>query len=182
MTSTHALTLKTSRNACNFHSVSAIVVDKKGRILMVKEQKRIHFGWTFPGGHAKDCEPIFETAKRKVAEETGVNAEPQAIIALQHKVAKHYSHVGTMFFHCLMRVNYDSGDEQAELAVAPQGFSTWWFTREELREMEPDQFHHHHRKIFMAYDSWLNSGRSTETFSTLEDGSIISHMFFFSSA
>ncbi|KAL6731482.1 hypothetical protein Aduo_002343 [Ancylostoma duodenale] len=172
-----ALTL----NACNWHSVSGIVVDKNGRILLVKEHKRAKFGWIFPGGHANDCEPIFETAKRKVAEETGIKAEPQAIIALQHKVAKDYSHVGTLFFHCLMRVNYDNGGEEAELAVAPEGFSMCWFTRDELRDMEPGQFSRHHRKIFMAYDNWLSTGATTETFSTLEDGSSISHMFFFSS-
>ncbi|EYB95700.1 hypothetical protein Y032_0156g3097 [Ancylostoma ceylanicum] len=168
-------------NACNWQSVSALVVDRYGRILLVKEHIRIRLGWAFPGGHTHDCEPIFETARRKVAEETGVTAEPRAIIALNHKVATSSSHVGTLFFCCLMRVNNDNGEEQAELVLAPDGFSARWFTREELRELEPDNFSRCHRKVFMAYDSWLNSGGAIETFSTMQNGATTSKMFFFES-
>ncbi|EPB76167.1 hydrolase, NUDIX family [Ancylostoma ceylanicum] len=111
-----------ARHARNWLTVSAIVVDRNGRILLTNERER-KLKWTFPGGHVHNGEPLFETAKRKVADETGVSAEPQAIIALTHKVETRNSNVGTLIFYCLMRVDCDTREEQAELVPAPDGFS-----------------------------------------------------------
>ncbi|KAL6731484.1 hypothetical protein Aduo_002345 [Ancylostoma duodenale] len=148
---------------------------------MVQEQRRAEYGWMFPGGRANNCEPIFHTARRKVAEETGINAEPLAIIALRHKVLKTYSNIGSFFFFCLMRVNYESGVEQSDLPTPSDGFSAWWFTREELRQLDDNHFFLYHREVFMAYDNWQDSRDGNEVFSALADGSSVSHMFYFSS-
>ncbi|EPB66600.1 hydrolase, NUDIX family [Ancylostoma ceylanicum] len=118
-----------SQRGLNHHSVIGVVLDKDGRILMIQERRRIQHGWKFPGGRANDSEPIFHTAKRKVAEETGINAEPLALIALRHKVLKTYSNIGSFFFFCLMRVNYESGVEEPELPTPPDEFTVWWFTK-----------------------------------------------------
>ncbi|KAL6727921.1 hypothetical protein Aduo_009757 [Ancylostoma duodenale] len=158
-------------HACNWQAVSAIVVDRNGRILLVEEDRRKQDGWTLPGGHVLACESIFESAKRKVNDETGIRAEAleaRAIIALTHKVATRNSNVGTNFYYCLMCVDDENGGEQAELPQAPEGFSTRWFTRDELKDARHnirDQRLHiysHHHKVLMEYDRWLISDRAAE--------------------
>ncbi|EYB95363.1 hypothetical protein Y032_0161g3392 [Ancylostoma ceylanicum] len=103
---------------------------RRGRQSIVQGSRGlIQHGWKFPGGRANDSEPIFHTAKRKVAEETGITAEPLALIALRHKVLKTYSNIGSFFFFCLMRVKYESGVEEPELPTPPDEFTVWWFTK-----------------------------------------------------
>ncbi|EPB76166.1 protein tyrosine kinase [Ancylostoma ceylanicum] len=47
---------------------------------------RTEHGWELPSGRANNSEPIYYPAKRKVAEETGINAERLALIALREEL------------------------------------------------------------------------------------------------
>ncbi|KHJ81782.1 hydrolase, NUDIX family, partial [Oesophagostomum dentatum] len=116
------------------------------------------YGWKFPAGKAANGEAIFDTAKRKVFEETGVTAQPDAIISLRHKVSKFNTDIGTYFFICLMHIDEE---EEVKLAscVIPEFFEAWWFTREELRMLDTKHFFYHHREVFVAYDDWLKITR-----------------------
>ncbi|CAJ0594538.1 unnamed protein product [Cylicocyclus nassatus] len=162
---------------CNYHSVACMVLDNLGRILMVKEQKRISLGWKFPGGKASGCEGIFETARRKVLEETGVRAIPDAIISLRHKAALPYSNIGTFFFGCLMHSK--DGHEERDPPFYPEGYLVSWFTRRELRGLGEEDFFHHHRDLFLEYDKWL-SANADQPFVTSDHGWHISPLFMFS--
>ncbi|CAJ0594544.1 unnamed protein product [Cylicocyclus nassatus] len=161
---------------CNYHSVACLVVDELGRILMIKELKRISMGWKFPGGKAENREKIFQTAKRKVLEETGVHAIPEAIISLSHKAALHYSNTGTFFFCCLMHSK--DGEEQNE-PEHPHEYVVSWFTREELRSLDKEEFFDHHRDIFVEYDKWMDSN-ADKPFAASNNGWKISSLFLFS--
>lgn len=55
---------------------SAAIFDSAGRVLLVKRGKPPLAGlWSLPGGHIEPGEPSRETARREVAEETGLGAE-----------------------------------------------------------------------------------------------------------
>ncbi|ETN78617.1 hydrolase, NUDIX family [Necator americanus] len=139
-----------------------------------------HHGWKFPSGKAHVREPIFQAANRKVFEETGINAEPKAVIAVRHKVATFTSGNGTLFFFCLMYAN----DEQVkEIREKPpkEFFDLWWFSRDELRTLNPSQFFLHHREVFEVYDRWLESNGDSDLYYTMNNKSHISHMCLFSS-
>lgn len=52
--------------------VAGCVIEKDGKILMVKEAKESCYGqWNFPAGHVEEHEAIMDAAVREVFEETG---------------------------------------------------------------------------------------------------------------
>lgn len=52
--------------------VAGCVIEKDGRVLMVKQAKEKYYGkWDFPAGHVEEHEPIMEAAIRETYEETG---------------------------------------------------------------------------------------------------------------
>ncbi|VDO55964.1 unnamed protein product [Haemonchus placei] len=75
--------------ALSHYSVSGLVFDGTGRVLMVLERcrqnRRVSF-WKFPGGVPETNEPLVKTAERKVLEETGVAAKGEAIISLRDEI------------------------------------------------------------------------------------------------
>jgi len=54
---------------------ACLVADEKGR-------------WSIPGGHAKDSETRQEACKREVKEETGLDVEPEPMLAADHVARK----------------------------------------------------------------------------------------------
>ncbi len=52
--------------------VAGCVIEKDGKVLMVKQAKEKYYGkWDFPAGHVEEYEPIMEAAIRETYEETG---------------------------------------------------------------------------------------------------------------
>lgn len=60
--------------------VFAVIFDDQGRILCVRH----NYGdgrWSLPGGGLEDGETVVEALKREVREETGLDVEPDRVIA-----------------------------------------------------------------------------------------------------
>jgi len=59
--------------------LAAAIIEKKGKIVMVKEDDG---DWNFPTGHVEPDEDVFEAAKREIKEETGYDAELTGILKI----------------------------------------------------------------------------------------------------
>ncbi|XGW32994.1 hypothetical protein V3C99_017476, partial [Haemonchus contortus] len=68
------------------YTVSGMVLDETGRVLMVRDQHR-----------------LLETAERKVFEETGVVAKGEAIVSLGQKLKTKFNGSCALFFTCRMK-------------------------------------------------------------------------------
>ncbi len=64
--------------------VDAAVVDKAGRVLMVKNRKNYDLlnGWILPGGKVSNSESLEDAIKREIREECGIAVRPDKIISV----------------------------------------------------------------------------------------------------
>ncbi|XGW32995.1 hypothetical protein V3C99_017476 [Haemonchus contortus] len=129
------------------YTVSGMVLDETGRVLMVRDQHRQSLLkcsiWKFPGGVPKPNEHLLETAERKVFEETGVVAKGEAIVSLGQKLKTKFNGSCALFFTCRMKFVRDVDRVQND--------DVKWFTREEMKSLPSQEFYHYHRKIWQAY-------------------------------
>ena len=77
-------------------SVKALIVDDKGRFLMVKENNGV---WDLPGGRLENGEMILDALKRECLEEIGVEVEitnpiPVAAVSAQHRAGDWFLMLG----------------------------------------------------------------------------------------
>ncbi|XGW32998.1 hypothetical protein V3C99_017479 [Haemonchus contortus] len=156
--------------------VSGLVLDGRGRVLMVREQRR-QLLWRFPGGPPKHCENLLMTAERKVKEKTGVVAEGGAIISLGQKLRTKYAGSCGFFFVCLMKnvrnTNVDGVEIASDVIVDKR-----WFTRDEINSLLSHEFDNHHRNVWRAYLKSLEDVKGEELYEATEKG-VTSKMFHF---
>lgn len=64
--------------------VDAAIVDKTGRVLMVKNRKNYDLlnGWILPGGKVSSSESLEDAIKREIREECGIAVRPDKIISV----------------------------------------------------------------------------------------------------
>lgn len=90
--------------ASHYLGVAGFVINDKNQVLVIKE-KYHHLQkvapWKFPGGMADPGEEIFETAKREVLEETGIEADFIGVITFRHQ-HKFRHNCSDFYFICLM--------------------------------------------------------------------------------
>ncbi|VDO86753.1 unnamed protein product [Heligmosomoides polygyrus] len=115
--------------------------------------------WKFPGGMPIEDENLKETATRKVMEKTGVVAEAKTIIGVNHQNRVEYGCVSGLFFVCLMK--YVEHDTNA--VVSDDIIDIRWFTRDELRAMDNQDFFAPHQHVFTDYEKWIRAGIVSET-------------------
>lgn len=61
--------------------ISAAVILRDGKFLMVKQQKHGRIFWNFPGGHVEDGESPEQACIREVKEETGLDVSIEKKLA-----------------------------------------------------------------------------------------------------
>jgi 8-oxo-dGTP pyrophosphatase MutT (NUDIX family) len=64
-------------------SSSAVVLNRAGQVLLVKQGQRGR-GWELPGGHVRKSEGSVAALRREVKEETGVDIKPQKLMGVFH--------------------------------------------------------------------------------------------------
>lgn len=64
--------------------VDAAIVDKAGRVLMVKNRKNYDLlnGWILPGGKVSNSESLEDAITREIREECGIAVRPDKIISV----------------------------------------------------------------------------------------------------
>src|SRR5438045_16770 len=61
----------------------SVVVRRGGKVLLVKEQKKVNYGkWNLPGGHLEAGEKIAAGGIREVKEETGLEVKLVGLLGL----------------------------------------------------------------------------------------------------
>lgn len=107
--------------ANQYLGVAGFVVNDKNQLLVIQE--KYHPGtktasWKLPGGHADKGEEIYETARREVLEETGIETEFVGVISFRHQLNYRYG-CADFYFICVMRpVNNDQTINQCVQEIA----------------------------------------------------------------
>ncbi|KAK6011503.1 hydrolase, NUDIX family, partial [Ostertagia ostertagi] len=162
----------------SYFSVSGMVIDAEGRVLMVRENRRRHL-WKFPGGMAEPNEHLLETAERKVLEETGIIARAESVISLRQRRRTEYQGACGFFFVCLMKYIEDASVSLAE-TLADDIIAMKWFTRDDIKSLPKPEFFDHHRTIWNAYEKSLENSNPEDLMTEAGDRNVTSKLFNFS--
>ncbi len=69
--------------------VVGAIIEDNGRVLLVKEAKKIARGlWNQPAGRLDKGEDIIKAVKREIKEETGLNFNPKKVLGIYSEVRK----------------------------------------------------------------------------------------------
>jgi len=112
--------------------IGVMILNEQNQVLLGLRQGSHGAGeWNFPGGHLEFGETVFETAKREVKEETGLNVMPMEIISVADEMryldsdGKHYLNIG-------VKALYKGGDPKL---IEPDKCLEWrWFDLDNLPE------------------------------------------------
>jgi len=62
------------------HGVAGVILDKRGRVLLLKHRFWKQQRWGLPGGHARRGETLAATLRRELREETGLEVKPTKLL------------------------------------------------------------------------------------------------------
>lgn len=117
------------------HFVSAAgVVYKDGKVLLIRSERR---GWEFPGGIVEQGEAILDGLKRKIFEESGITAKPEAVTGIYQNLArkKGFGPLEGMMLpttvNIVFRCSYVSGKE----SISEEFQDAGWFTPDEAMQI-----------------------------------------------
>lgn len=110
--------------------IGVMLQNEKGEVLLGLRHGSHGAGeWSFPGGHLEWGETVFETAKREVKEETGLEIEKMELISVADELRyittdnKHFLNIG-------VKAEYDGGEPQV---MEPEKCREWhWFSLDDL--------------------------------------------------
>lgn len=134
-------------------TVSAIVVDDGGRVLLARRRGDPGKGmWDIPGGFIEEGEAPLETLRRELEEETGVEIEPTAFLG---GFADRYGEGGVYTVNFYWTAHIRSGEPSPADDVA----DLRWFGPDELPEAHEFAF----RNSLEALENWRSrtGARST---------------------
>ena len=106
-----------------------VLVWRDDHLLLVRRARPPGAGeWSLPGGGQELGETLFETARREVAEETGLDVEPVAVLTAVDSITRD-DHGRVRFHYTLIDVvaNWQAGEASAEDDVS----SVCWATPDE---------------------------------------------------
>jgi 8-oxo-dGTP diphosphatase len=109
---------------------SAVLVEKEGKFLLGKRNKRNYFGyWVIPGGGVKWGETIREAAIREIKEETGLDVELVRLICHEEILNLPENYHTVTFFHLAKpkHMNLKPSDDISEAD---------FFSVEEIKKMK----------------------------------------------
>ena len=115
--------------------VAGAIIEKDGKILLVKEAKEIAKGkWNQPAGWIDVGENPIDAAKREVSEETGFDFTPDSILGIYSKVKKE----GEDIHHPIKIIFLGKISDEKIRELEDDISETKWFTPEEIENMDAD--------------------------------------------
>lgn len=113
--------------------VVGALIERKGKILLVKETKATARGkWSHPAGWLEVGENTVEAVKREVQEETGFNFKPEYILGI-YALIKDEAEIT----HHALKIIFLGAISDKEIAeLADDVSETKWFTPEEIENMD----------------------------------------------
>jgi ADP-ribose pyrophosphatase YjhB (NUDIX family) len=112
--------------------VGAVVLDSDGRVLLVRRGQQPLLGeWSLPGGALKLGERLEDGVRREVQEETGLDVEPEEIVAVFDHISHADGDPARVRFHYVL-VDYRCRVKGGTLASATDATDARWASWNEL--------------------------------------------------
>ncbi len=115
------------------NAIKIILVNKEGKILLIKEPEVNEWmpgHWGLPGGKPLVKESLYQTFKRKVKDDLGIDLEPLGIFRIEELLMEERS---ALMFHAVAKVE-DAFEPKGEIA----GYK--WVGVEEIEAMDVSEF------------------------------------------
>jgi len=117
--------------------VIGAIIEKKGKILLVREVKKMVKGqWSHPAGWLEMGEDPIEAVKREVKEETGFDFTPTYILGVYSLLIKSLQKKFNVTPHPLKIIFLGNIFEQKKGELYDDISETKWFTPEEIYQMD----------------------------------------------
>lgn len=112
--------------------VGVMIMNDKNEVLMgLRKGSHGSDTWSFPGGHLEFGEKIFDTAKREVKEECGLDVSEFKLISVYDEL-DHMEKYGKHLVNIGVKAEYQGGEPQLN---EPDRFYEWkWFPANSLPE------------------------------------------------
>jgi 8-oxo-dGTP diphosphatase len=119
--------------------VGAVVVDDRGRVLLVKRGTEPLKGhWSLPGGLLELGETLIEGVKREVLEETGLFVEPEAIVEVVDRIYRNSDGNQSQVRYHYVVVDYwcriTNGTTDGEVRPSSDAVEVAWVDRAEWKD------------------------------------------------
>ena len=119
--------------------VVGAIIEKEGRILLVKETKEIAKDlWNHPAGWIELGENPLDAVKREVKEETGYDFTPTHIIGIYSFYKKHLKEKFDITPHPIKIIFTGKISENSTNELAKDVSENKWFLPEEIYQMDKD--------------------------------------------
>ena len=117
--------------------VVGAIIEKEGKILLVKETKEIAKDlWSHPAGWIEVGENPFDAIKREIKEETGYDFNPTNIIGIYSFYKKHLKEKFDITPHSIKIIFTGKISENSTCELAKDVLENKWFSPEEIYQMD----------------------------------------------
>jgi len=118
--------------------VGAVVVDERGRVLLVKRGSEPRKGhWSIPGGLLELGELLIDGVTREVAEETGLTVKPEAIVEVVDRIHSEDNGEESRVRYHYVIVDYWCRVVSGEAGPASDAEEVVWISRSEWLDTNP---------------------------------------------